>query len=65
MSILVRNGLVLKDGAFKKLDVYIDGDRIEKIGGSPCYCGQNDRSRRACRTSRFCGYALSLKRAGV
>ncbi|MCI9032143.1 MAG: dihydroorotase [Clostridia bacterium] len=32
MSILVRNGLVLKDGAFKKLDVYIDGDRIEKIG---------------------------------
>ncbi len=32
MSILIRNGLVLKDGELKKLDVYIEGDKIEKIG---------------------------------
>lgn len=32
MSILIRNGLVLTGGELKKLDVYIDGDRIEKIG---------------------------------
>ena len=34
MSILIRNGLVLNGGALKKLDMFIDGDKICKIGPS-------------------------------
>lgn len=40
MSVLIKNGLVLKDGGLKKLDVYIEGNLISAIGKDLSYSAE-------------------------